>query len=182
LCAIPAWGIISGQSMANSYDNTGHRFLVVCNFANFILRHFHISGDLAGNKQHLLTYVAYCWAEIPGFSKFGSYTGNGSADGPMIATMFRPRWVLFKKSSAAGDPWLIYDSVRDTFNVAEWRLAPNNSGADSQSTVYSINLLSNGFKINTDDTSWNASGATFIYAAFAETPTFNLYGGQSNAR
>jgi hypothetical protein len=161
----------------NSYDNRTQIFTATSPTSSV----FSLSGDLAVNNN-TSTYVAYCWAEIPGFSKFGSYTGNGSAAGPMIATMFRPRWVLFKKSSAAGDPWLIYDSVRDTFNVAEWRLAPNNSGADSQSTVYSINLLSNGFKINTDDTSWNASGATFIYAAFAETPTFNLYGGQSNAR
>jgi hypothetical protein len=126
-----------------------------------------IGGGYVGST---IQSVAYCFAPVAGYSSFGSYTGNGSTDGPFVYTGFRPRWVLFKKSSAAGDPWLIYDSVRDTFNVAEWRLAPNNSGADSQSTVYSINLLSNGFKINTDDTSWNASGATFIYAAFAESP------------
>jgi hypothetical protein len=126
-------------------------------------------GDTYNNTSGE-NYVAYCFAPVAGYSSFGSYTGNGSTNGPFVYTGFRPRWVLFKKSSAAGDPWFIYDSVRDTFNVAERRLNPNNSGAESQSTVYSINLLSNGFKINTDDTSWNASGATFIYAAFAEHP------------
>ena len=134
-------------------------------------------------------HVAYCWAEIPGLQKFGSYIGNGSTDGPVIITGFRPRWVLTKASSSAGaaDDWLIFDTVRDSYNVSNKNISANYSG---QEQYYSGNLLrptdvdilSNGFKLrNTRDAS-NLSGATYIYAAFAEAPSINLYGAQSNAR
>lgn len=117
------------------------------------------------------TYVAYCFSAIAGYSAFGSYTGNGNADGPFVYTGFRPRWIMFKKSSAADD-WIIYDSVRDTYNVASKNLYANGSFAeDTNTTNRAADILSNGFKIRSSATYLNASGATFIYAAFAENPT-----------
>lgn len=127
-------------------------------------------------------YVAYCWAEIPGFSKFGSYTGNGSSDGPMVVTGFRPRWILIKQSSASGENWRLFDTVRDLYNPTQNRLIPNLSAVEAVGVPNELDTLSNGFKLRSTDNASNGSGATYIYAAFAETPSFNLYGGQANAR
>jgi hypothetical protein len=134
------------------------------------------SGSGASTKR----YVAYVWAEIPGFSKFGSYTGNGSASGPFVFTGMRVRWLMIKNSSDATS-WVILDTARDTYNPEVSRLLANSSNAEATG-VNVIDGLSNGFKLRDTDVAWNASGNTYIYAAFAETPTFNLYGAQSNAR
>ena len=120
------------------------------------------------------TYVAYCWAEIAGFSKFGSYTGNNSNDGPFVYCGFRPKFILLKCSSAVS-VWLVLDSARSTYNVMAASLFPNTSGAED-STYNQIDFLSNGFKMRADNAnSWigNASGGTYIYAAFAENPFKN---------
>jgi len=117
--------------------------------------------------------IAYCWSEVEGYSKFGSYTGNGSADGPFVYTGFRPRYVLFKSSTAAGNAWIVYDSSRNTYNVAGASLIPNDSTAEnglSLSTENTVDLLSNGFKLRTSNAGNNQSSATYIYACFAENP------------
>ena len=114
------------------------------------------------------TYVAYCFAPVAGYSAFGSYTGNGSADGPFVYLGFRPEFVLLKRSSAAGNNWLIYDSARDTYNVVAKDLYPNTSGAEASGT--NMDFLSNGFKIRAAGDTHNGSGSTYIYAAFAESP------------
>ena len=111
--------------------------------------------------------VAYCFSEISGFSKFGSYTGNGSADGPFIFTGFRPKYVMIKRSSNVAD-WFVYDSVRNTYNVCNLYLEPNASAAEGTAT--SFDLVSNGFKLRDSLASFNSNGDTFIYAAFAESP------------
>ena len=122
-------------------------------------------------------YVAYCWAEIAGFSKFGSYTANASTDGPFAYTGFRPKFVLVKSSSNA-DNWIIFDTSRDTYNVGGNILNPNLSGAEGASPPR-IDFLSNGFKIRAGSgfSPNETSGWTYIYAAFAENPFKN-----SNAR
>jgi hypothetical protein len=118
-------------------------------------------------------YVAYCWTPIAGFSAFGSYTGNGSADGPFVYTGFRPKFVLIKGSSFASN-WFIEDSARNGYNVNDGvALRPNLSGAEDGTTTYNIDILSNGFKLRSAAGDSNTSGATFIYAAFAENPTKN---------
>jgi hypothetical protein len=116
-------------------------------------------------------YVAYCWAEISGFSKFGSYTGNGSTDGPFVYTGFRPKFVLTKRTdSSTNGFWNIYDSARNGYNDINNELYPNSSSAEDNSVQ--VELLSNGFKcINTLYP--NTSGGTYIYAAFAENPFKN---------
>ena len=115
------------------------------------------------------TFVAYCWTPIAGYSAFGSYTGNGSTDGPFIYTGFRPRFLLIKRTDTTGDWWL-EDTSRNTYNAADLVLFPNTSGAESGPNTYYWDFLSNGFKLRSTTTGYNASGGTYIYAAFAENP------------
>jgi hypothetical protein len=115
-------------------------------------------------------YVAYCWAEIAGFSKFGSYTGNASSDGPFVYCGFRPKYVLLKNASAAFN-WTVWDTSRNTYNVVNNYLLPN--GADAEASNNSLDILSNGFKIRDPNAFDNGSGNTIIFAAFAENPFRN---------
>jgi hypothetical protein len=112
-------------------------------------------------------FVFYCWAEVEGFSKFGSYTGNGSTDGPFVYTGFRPAFLLFKSSTTAQD-WNIIDVKRDVYNVCDARIRPNSSAAEVTDTM--LDITSTGFKLRATDGAYNGSGATYIYAAFAEHP------------
>jgi hypothetical protein len=118
------------------------------------------------------TYVAYCFAPIAGYSAFGSYTGNGSTDGPFVYCGFRPRYVLVKRTDAS-DNWYCEDSTRGSYNANTYDLFPNLSNAEQNSSSYSVDFVSNGFKIRTSDASWNQSGGTWIFAAFAENPFQN---------
>jgi hypothetical protein len=104
---------------------------------------------------------------VPGFSAFGSYTGNGSADGVFVYLGFRPRYVLLKASSTTGD-WQIFDTARNTYNIMNLRLDANAS--DAESTAANLDTVSNGFKLRTTSAAVNGSGVTMIYAAWAENP------------
>jgi len=120
------------------------------------------------------TYVMYCWTPVEGYSAFGSYTGNGAsgypnADGPFIFTGMRPRFVLIKASSQS-ENWVIYDTARSTFNVLDDQLYPNATTAETSGANREIDVYSNGFKIRSNGGFVNASGATYVYAAFAEHP------------
>jgi hypothetical protein len=110
------------------------------------------------------TQVAYCWAEIAGFSKFGFFTGNGTTDNVFVNTGFLPKFILLKASSIV-DPWYIWDSVRGAYNVNSPTLNPNTNAAES--SVPAFDFLSNGFKLR------NNASATYVYAAFAENPFKN---------
>jgi hypothetical protein len=123
------------------------------------------SGDVNGSTA---TYVAYLFSEVAGFSKFGSYTGNGSADGPFVFCGFRPRWLMIKRSDASTN-WYVYDTARDTYNLTSKELYPNLSNAETTNSI-GFDILSNGFKVRTSDAAFNANGGTYIYAAFAENP------------
>jgi len=132
--------------------------------------------SIGANFPNAYTSVAYCWAEIAGFSKFGSYTGNGSADGPFVYLGFRPKFVLLY-NTAGGDFWYILDSARDTYNATGLYLYPNSSNAEGDlRSTYPQDFLSNGFKVRNASFP-NANGTNIIYAAFAENPFKN-----SNAR
>jgi hypothetical protein len=121
--------------------------------------------------------VCYAWSEIAGFSKFGSYTGNGSTDGPFIATNFAPKFVMIKRTDTTND-WAIHDTSRSAYNVSTTVLAANLSSAESAfAAAYELDILSNGFKPRSLGNVHNASGGTYIYAAFASNPFKN-----SNAR
>ena len=136
------------------------------------------AGDWTGRTNRSgYTMVAYCFAEIKGYSKFGSYTGNGSTDGVFIYTGFKPAWVMFKRTSQT-ESWVIADNKRDTDNpVGNFLLADSNA-AEGSGVVY--DFLSNGIKIR--DASQNESSATYIYLAFAEHPFVSSKGVPVTAR
>jgi hypothetical protein len=116
-----------------------------------------------------VTYVMYAFAEIEGYSKFGSYTGNGSSDGTFVYTGFRPAWVLLKVTNQSSQRWELFDSVRSPNNPSDDRLSPNLS--DAEYTGYQTpDFLSNGFKLTSTQGYTNDSGNNYIYIAFAEAP------------
>jgi hypothetical protein len=129
-------------------------------------------GTAGAMNQNGQTQVAYCFAEISGFSKFGSYTGNGSTDGVFNYLGFRPKYIMIKNSSAVTD-WIVYDTSRSPYNVVDTALNPNNATAEGITSAYNIDLVSNGFKCRSSNASLNSNGATFVYAAFAENPFAN---------
>jgi len=114
------------------------------------------------------TMVAYCFAPIAGYSAFGSYTGNGSADGPFVYCGFKPAYLLVKQTNGA-NYWFVFDSARDTSNVVDLLLDPNDSRAEISGALF-FDFLSNGFKSRATDAGQNASGGTYIYMAFASAP------------
>lgn len=118
------------------------------------------------------TMIAYCFAEVAGFSKIGTYTGNNSSDGPFIYCGFRPRFIMIKRSDAASD-WFMYDTARSTYNVGNQTLAADaTTDEGSYASTNYFDFVSNGFKIRQDNNSGynNASGGTYIFMAFAESP------------
>jgi len=114
--------------------------------------------------------IAYCWTPIAGYSAFGSYTGNGSADGPFIYTGFRPKYVMFKNTTTDATPWIIFDTSRNPYNETNLSLLANTSDAEQTNNGWNVDILSNGFKIRNTSTSNNGSGNTIVYACFAENP------------
>jgi hypothetical protein len=112
-------------------------------------------------------YVAYCFAPVAGLSSYGTYQGNGSADGPMVFANMRPRWIMLKRTDTTSN-WTIIDTAREGYNVDNDPLYPNL--ADAEGTADLADILSNGFKLRSTDASVNASAGTYVYAAFAESP------------
>ncbi len=113
-------------------------------------------------------HIAYCFHSVEGFSKFGSYTGNGSTDGPFVYTGFRPAFVMLKSASTGNTDWTQYDSARETYNTVDQYLIPNKSNAEASPSGEALDLTSNGFKVRG---SWvGMNSGTIIYMAFAEMP------------
>ena len=123
-------------------------------------------GTIVNNNTSGATYVAYCFAEKKGFSKFGSYTGNGNADGPMIYTGFKPAFIILRGTN--NENWIMFDNKRDPINVVDDLILPNQNIAAFSATY--LDMVSNGFKIRTSAVGGNANGQEFIYWAFAEEP------------
>jgi len=132
-----------------------------------------LGGTQTGSYQEVNysgdDYVMYCFHSVEGYSKFGSYTGNGSADGPFVYTGFRPAFVMIKDTGSV-EQWQMVDSARDTYNVVDSVLFPNSSGTEASASSTYRDFLSNGFKVRTTDVSQNGNGRTYIYMAFAESP------------
>ena len=139
-------------------------------------------GTVADTNRNTFNLVAYCFAEIAGFSKFGSYTGNGSTDGPFVYLGFRPKFVIFKDYSNAHS-WIMVDSSRNTYNVAGDYLRAESTAAEnatySVANNTAVDFLSNGFKLRNAgvNSGENNGSSNYIYMAFAENPFKN-----SNAR
>jgi len=140
-------------------------------------------GDHDNVNGNSHKFIAYCFAEKKGYSKFGSYVGNGSSSGSMIVTGFKPAWVMIKRTDTAND-WNIQDSKRTDYNGKQTTSlqANTNSSESTIGTDFRRDILSNGFKIRNDGAETNASGGTYIYMAFAESPFVNSSGVPNNAR
>ena len=136
------------------------------------------TNDSDGNSD---TYIAYVWAEIEGFSKFGIYRGNGSDNGPYINLSFAPALIIFKKISAS-DSWFLFDRKRNSFNPINLSIKINENFQEGTNNMSDgIDFLSNGFKVRNNDGAVNDDDAEYIYMAFAERPQSNFYGASSNA-
>ena len=127
---------------------------------------FTVGTGPAGNNTDY-GYVAYSFSEVPNYSKFGTHTGNGNVNGPFVYTGFKPAFLMIKDVTGSGE-WLVWDNKRSPINEMTKALAWNDSLVED--TTKEMDFLSNGFKIRTTDTNYNASGNTNIYMAFAENP------------
>jgi len=137
-------------------------------------------GADGGSNGSTDNYIAWCWAEIPGYSKFGSYKGNNNADGPHIHLGFRPAWVMIKNVNANGTEWYILDNKRDTSNPMGQYLSASSHAAEATYVFY--DFLSDGFKLRNTGSAQNPSGETIIYMAFAEQPDATPFDTFPNAR
>ena len=137
---------------------------------------FTVNTDAQVNGSSV-NYVAYCWAEVAGYSKIGRYTGNGSTDGPFVWCGFKPAWVMVKRTDSTGGAyWPIWDTVRKTYNDVANQLYADLTNTEA-SNDYNLDVLSNGLKFRDTSAAVNASGGTYIFMAFAEHP----FGGEDVA-
>ena len=132
----------------------------------------------AGNTSS--TKIAYCFHSVQGYSKFSTFVGNANADGTFVYLGFKPAFFIIKKSSGGGTNWVMFDNKRIGYNESNYYLRP--SGSNAESTNIPLDILSNGFKIRTSAGDVNASGATYIYMAFAENPFTTSTGVPATAR
>ncbi len=138
------------------------------------------TGSAGTSNDSGENYIAYCFNEVKGYSKFGSYTGNGSTDGTYIHLGFRPQWIMWKRTDSTAD-WEILDDKINPFNEMKSTLEANTSDAVGTETN-GVDMLSNGFKHRNSYNSNNASGGTYIYMAFAEHPFVSSKGVPVTAR
>tara|TARA_Y100001963_G_scaffold153052_1_gene239020 strand:+ start:1283 stop:2338 length:1056 start_codon:yes stop_codon:yes gene_type:complete len=138
--------------------------------------------NAGGTNNNADTYVAYVFHSVQGYSKIGSYTGNGNADGTFVYTGFKPAWVMTKRTDSS-DHWRIVDGTREPFNDGSMQgLKANTNEAEADAGSRGLDFLSNGFKIRTTDPDSNASGGDYIYMAFAEHPFVSSEGVPTTAR
>ena len=126
-------------------------------------------GDNTGTNGSADKCIAYCFADVKGYSKFGSYTGNGNVDGTFIYTGFKPAFVMTKRTNGGGD-WAIMDNKRNPFNVMNIYLKAQAADAEATGQSFDIDGFSNGFKLRYNNSNYNGNGGAYIYMAFAETP------------
>jgi hypothetical protein len=161
----------AAQAAHVSYFNNTSPTASVVTFGN--------GGDANQGGETPLTYIMYAWHDVPGLQKFGSYIGNQNADGTYIELGFRPK-ILWIKSSTTVQNWYVHDAERNKFNPTNLDLRINEGR--EQTTTTRFDFLSNGFKIRGANLDMNDSGETFIYCAWAEVPSVDLFGGGANAR
>lgn len=167
-------GALTGTQGDYVYLNSTQQKLNSANVLNANSSTFPVATS-PENNQSGITFVAYCWAPIAGFSQFGSFSGNGTTDNAFIYTGFRPKFLLMKRTDTA-DKWIIWDSVRNTYNYENLELYPNSTDAEaSAGAINSLDFLSNGIKIRNQGVS-----GTWIYVAFAENPFKNALARQEN--
>ena len=147
----------ASASDANSFSNTAPTSSV------------YTIGTAGGVNNNGQNYISYLFRSVQGYSKFGTYTGNGADDGPFVYTGFKPAFLMAKKTSGTGT-WFMWDNKRTPFNVINIRMLANTSAGDDTSNDNRIDFLSNGFKIRDNSTSFNDNDSSMLYMAFAENP------------
>jgi hypothetical protein len=184
LGAVPEWILVKNRDSAGNnwatyhvgQNNTHVSFLDSANAMTATDRWqdttptstvFSVDGTTDVNKS-TDDMIAYCWCEKPGFSKFGSFEGNGNSDGPFIELGFKPAWIMVKGVDANSRPWVIHDSTRNPYNVTDLNLIANDTSAEASSNLW--DFLSNGFKVRDALAGDNGNNETYIYMAFAEHP------------
>ena len=143
------------------------------------------NGAYSFNNKNGEGHVCYAFHSVKGYSKFGSYTGNGNADGTFVYTGFKPAWVMIHRTDSSGENWQMFDNKRDGFNngsSSNKMLKANVSETEDSNSTGFLDLLSNGFKIRESAARHNASGGTYIYMAFAEHPFVSSKGVPVTAR
>ena len=138
-------------------------------------------GDAGAVNGSGATYVGYFFCEKQGYSKFGSYTGNGSQDGPFVYTGFKPQWIMFKNTGAA-EEWVLQDTTRNPNNPVTKNIRVDSDIAEADASALDIDFLSNGFKNRSDQAQLNSNGVNYIYMAFAEHPFVSSEGVPVTAR
>jgi len=194
----PAWVLVkergaSGESWNNFHQSLGAGITIMLNLTNAQQSSstmwnntaptssvFSVGAD-AGSNGSSKTYIAYCFAEKKGYSKFGSYTGNNLDDGTFCYTGMKPSFVMIKRTDSTSE-WNIYDVKRNPFNLTNLELEANTSDAEANVSEREIDILSNGFKLRGRSTFINAPGGSYIYMAFAENPFVTSTGIPSCAR
>jgi len=202
LGAKPGWIVVKERNGTNNWcvalpDTLGNNEVLQLNLSNNIFAgsagfndtvntgttsSVFVSGSGAGNLTGASgqNYVAYCFVEKQGFSKFSKYTGNGSTDGPFIYCGFKPAWVMVKRLSGTTQGWYMWDNRRNGFNPDNFNLEANDTATEDDGNRR-IDLLSNGFKWRSSDTIVNNSGTEYALMAFAESPQVNSNGVPNNA-
>ena len=137
------------------------------------------SNDDSTNKSNE-PHIAYCFSEKKGYSKFGSYTGNGNADGTFVYTGFKPAFTMIKSTGA--DQWSMFDAKRNPFNEVDNNIRANSSAAEADQAAKEVDYLSNGIKLRTSSGEWNTSGTQYIFMSFAENPFVTSSGVPATAR
>ena len=182
LGAAPEWIFIKNRDVADAWavyygDNTDYMVLDTNAATADAATYWNDTSPSATvftvNTAHSVNadgenYIAYCWRSVEGFSKIGTYTGNGNADGTFVYTGFRPKFLLMKVTNTASD-WHIVDSARDVDNVIQNTIDPNENSVEGSGSNR-FDFTSNGFKLRQTSGSYNGNGSTYIYMAFAETP------------
>jgi len=170
--AANGWPVYHGSTTLGALSLNGTAGVDTASYL-FAQKHPDSSVVYLGNNPEINKtgddYIAYVWSEVAGYSRFSSFTGNGSADGPFVYCGFKPAFLIWKRSDGAAN-WYIYDSSRDTYNVVNKNLEPNTSDAENTLTSMNVDFTSNGFKIRGSDGDVNASGGTYVFCAFASNP------------
>jgi hypothetical protein len=194
----PRWYIVKNRDRATNWqvyhEDSGNTHYIKLNTTGVKLDNHEIFNDTSPTSSVFSVgidqsvnfngenHIAYVFAEKQGYSKFGSYTGNGSLDGPFVYLGFKPAWVLIRQTTTAQN-WILYDNKINPFNEAVTKLSPNLVDVEDSSTGNNdIDMLSNGFKVTEDNNDMNESGETFIYMAFAEHPFVSSKGVPVTAR
>ena len=161
-------GTEAGQTLSTVFNNTEPTSSV-----------FSVGGNDASNRNGY-NMIAYCFAEKTGYSKFGSYVGNNNADGTFVYTGFKPAFVMVKRAGGGSQSWGIVDNKRSNYNLISAMLNPNSNGTEGGNN--GMDLLSNGFKMRSNDGNSNGYADTHIYMAFAEAPLVGTNGVTAKAR